>query len=144
MRWCDDGVVYGETTISLGDDVEIHVESTDQYGPTAKHWWLRLDGTPVAYLHTLTYPNRPVEQCPFVLCDIEVRPGYRGRGLSRRIVAAAEAAEGHRLHTSGSFTPLGARALGWVPVIPGNRAGVSFDDMDFVADWDTQRSHSSL
>lgn len=108
----------------------------------AKHWWLHEDGAPVAYLHTLRYLNR--DEYQFVLCDIEVRETHRGRGLARAVITAAEEVEGLTLYTSGGFTPLGAQALGWLPVMPGQEPGVKFDDMPFVEDWDTMRALNPL
>lgn len=100
------------------------------------HWWLILDGEPAAYLHTLRYLRH--DNFPFVLCDIEVRDTFRGRGLTRTLVSAAEHATGQRLHTSGGFTPLGAAALAWMPLVPGSEEpGVKYRDMAFVADWDS-------
>lgn len=98
-------------------------------------WWLIVAGTPVAYLHTMTHLNR--DEYRFVLCDIEVREGHRGRGHARRIIEAVNAAYGETLHTNGHFTPLGAQALGWVPVLPweAHTVGVQFADMPFVEDW---------
>lgn len=101
----------------------------------ADQWWLLADGTPVAYLHTMEHRNRT--EYRHVLCDIEVRPGYRGRGYARRIVEAANAVLATTLHTTGGFTPLGAQALSWLPVLPWEAPGVKYDDQAFVADWDT-------
>lgn len=107
--------------------------------PTSKteedHFWLVVDGTAVAYLHTLSHFERDTHQQ--VLCDIEVRESHRGSVYARRIVTAAQDALGDILHTTGGFTPLGAQALAWVPVLPGYEAGVQYRDMPFVADWDT-------
>lgn len=108
----------------------------------SKHWWL-LDGdTPIAFLHTLRHLNRT--EHAFILCDIEVRPGHRGHGLTRSIIEAAQNHEDDTLHTSGSFTPLGAQALGWIPLTPGTQPGVRFNDMAFVEDWDTLHPRNPL
>lgn len=106
------------------------------------HWWLLIDETPAAFLHTLRYLSR--DEYAFVLCDIEVRKTFRGRGLTRSLVATAERATGHTLHTSGGFTPFGAPALGWLPVVPGETPGVKFGDMGFVADWDNMYAANPL
>lgn len=107
----------------------------------SKGWWLIEDGVPVAYLKTL-FDARDAESTndwPLMLCDIEVRPEHRGAGHTRRIVGAVEQIEGHRVWTSGGFTPMGAVALSWLPVCPAEAeyAGVVYDDMTFVEDWDT-------
>lgn len=99
------------------------------------HWWLVVDGTAVAYLHTMSHYERETHQQ--VLCDIEVREGHRGNGYARAIVTAAEDALGDRLWTTGGFTPLGAQAAGdRLPLLPGHEAGVTFRPMPFVDDWD--------
>ena len=51
--------------------------------PVNKEWWLLQNGTVVAYLKTMTYSNDANGECRFVLCDIEVREGHRGQGLTR-------------------------------------------------------------
>lgn len=99
------------------------------------HWWLIVDGTAVAYLHTMSHFERETHQQ--VLCDIEVREGCRGLGYARRIVTAAQGALGDTLWTTGGFTPLGEQAAGdRLPVLPGYTAGAVFRPMLFVADWD--------
>ena len=55
-----------------------------------------------------------------------------------------EAIEGQQMWTSGSFTPLGAAALGWMPVYPWETPGVKFRDMTFVHDWDTMTGEFPL
>lgn len=99
------------------------------------HWWLIVDGTAVAYLHTMTYLTYDTYR--FILCDIEVRDTHRGHGHARRIIEATNDQQGDILHTTGGFTPLGAQALSWVPLVPGSQPGTHYDDMAFVADWDT-------
>lgn len=99
------------------------------------HFWLVVDGIAVAYLHTMTHNERDTHQQ--VLCDIEVREGHRSHGYARRVVAAAQEALGDILHTTGGYTPLGAQAAGdRLPLLPGYTAGVKFEPMPFVADWD--------
>lgn len=111
-------------------------------GYTVDHWWLVVDGVPVAYLHTMIYTR---DAYSFVLCDIEVREAHRGHGYARRIIAAADAATGLTLHTTGGFTPLGAAALTFVPLVPtGEAPGIRYQDMAFVADWDTLTPVSGL
>lgn len=98
------------------------------------HWWLVVDGAPVAYLHTLRHLSSDTHQ--YVLCDIEVREEHRGHGYARLIVEGATSIVGDTLYTSGGFTPLGAAALSWVPILPGQTPGVHYEDMPFVRDWD--------
>jgi GNAT superfamily N-acetyltransferase len=108
----------------------------------ADHFWLILDGTAVAYLHTMSHYERETHQQ--VLCDIEVRSQYRGQGHTRRIIDAAAQVLGDTLWTTGSFTPLGSQALDWMPVLPGYDAGIKFPDMGFVEDWDNLIPNNAL
>jgi GNAT superfamily N-acetyltransferase len=110
----------------------------------AKHWWLTHHGTPVAFLSTLRDLYGTPPEYAFALCDIEVRDTHRSQGLTRRLVAAAETIESATLYTSGGFTPLGSKALSWLPVYPWETAGVRYNDMAFVEDWDTLRSRFPL
>lgn len=110
-------------------------------GPAEAQWWGELDGIPVAYMKTLTYPDDNYCGARFVLCDVEVRDGHRNQGLARRLIEHAEATTGLVLHTSGNYTPLGAAALqGKIPVLPGHErdAGAWYRDMAFVDDWDNK------
>lgn len=125
---------------------EIAVTTTDRTrwrsdtGPVATEWWAELDGTPVAYMKTLTYSDERYCGARFVLCDIEVRDGYRGQGLVSVLLDHAQAATGLVLHTSGGYTPKGAAALtGRMPVLPGDTEGIKWDDMTFVHDWDAKQ-----
>lgn len=100
----------------------------------ARQWWLVVNGEPVAFIHTAFHLDR--DQHQLVLCDIEVREDRRGEGLTRAIVAAVEAQVGHTMYTTGHFTPLGAQALTWLPVLPWEHTtGVWFNDQNFVNDW---------
>lgn len=119
-----------ETTVLLRDTWRrTYIESY-----TVDHWWLVVDGIAVAYLHTMTYLDRSSHQ--FILCDIEVRQTHRRHGYARRIIEAANDQQDDTLHTSGGFTPLGIRALAFVPLLPGTEPGIHYDNMPFVADWD--------
>lgn len=123
--WLDD------TTVLLRD----HKRARGYPNVEIDHFWLVVDGTAVAYLHTMSHYERETHQQ--VLCDIEVREGHRGSGYARRIVVAAQDALGDTLHTTGGFTPLGAQAAGdRLPLLPGHEAGVTFEPMPFVEDWD--------
>lgn len=101
-----------------------------------RHVWLLDDGVPVAFIHVLYQPSPGYT--PLSICDIEVRPGRRGQGLARKVIEAAEAMyPGHRVQSSGSYTPLGFAALAkTMPLKEGERAEVRFNDMPFVHDWD--------
>ena len=99
-------------------------------------WWLLREGVPVGFVRTLTYVPGSRSGHELVLCDIEIRDGYRQQGLAQILVRAIRDQTGQTVWTSGSFTPLGAQALGFLPVLPGETAGVKFRDMTFVVNWD--------
>lgn len=71
------------------------------------------------------------------ICDIEVREGYRGRGIARAMIEAVEALEGQEMFSSGSYTPLGFAVLSRrARLAPGYEASIRHRDMSFVLDWD--------
>lgn len=117
-------------------------DSRDYYrdGALVAHeFWMDIaDGTPVAFAKVHTRLGQRDRAYRLTVCDIEVRPGYRGRGYARALIAAIEDVFGERLHTTGSYSPSGFAAFGkHLPVHPGEAASVSFeDDMTFVDDWD--------
>lgn len=107
--------------------------------PIGTEWWAEQDGTPVAYMKTLTYPDERYCGARLVLCDIEVRDGHRGQGLVSVLVEHAQATTGLVLHTTGGYTPEGAAALmGRLAVLPGHTEKVAWESMTFVQDWDAK------
>lgn len=112
--------------------VLLHHKARSRGSAQRNHWWLLCDGVAVAFCSTLTYDR---EDYPHILCDIEVQATHRGQGRARQIVEAANSVTGEVMHTSGGFTPLGAQALKWLPVLPWETPGVKFSDQSFVADW---------
>jgi GNAT superfamily N-acetyltransferase len=139
--------MYDEATITVDDHYTLQVHSRTGYGysgATPKQWWLLRDGTPVAFVSTLTFTDGRQAGCDFQLCDIEVRPEYRRQGLTHTLIEAVEKIEGMPIWTSGGFTPLGAEALGWLRVKPWEEPGVKYRDMTFVNDWNTMRPEFPL
>lgn len=125
----------------------LHVEerSHDKLHTGIHAWSTNDDNVTVAFASFLIHHDRPADQGRLVVCDIEVRDGHRGHGHARQLIAAIEAAYQMRVFTSGSYTPLGHTALAdHLPVVPGNTAQVRFEDMTFVADWDTRQAKFRL
>lgn len=133
--------VDGMGGIAVTGEEHLIVESTDYSYPVSRKRftsWFVLNGVPVGMIHFLMGGN----EVP-VLCDIEIREEYRGRGLSRRFVSLLEefVVEG-TLYTSGHYTPEGFRSLSsWLPLKPdaaeyGDTAAIYFRSMNFVTNWD--------
>lgn len=100
----------------------------------AHHWLLLPTGEAVAFCRSLYYSSRSTHR--LILCEVEVRPAYRGAGLSREIIEAAEAYYGERMWATGAFTEAGLRSLAFVPLVPNSGPRrARFHEMDFVKDW---------
>ena len=100
----------------------------------AQHWLIFPNAIPVAFCESLFKSKEDAHR--LTLCDIEVRDEYRGAGLTREIVRAVEFYYNEEtMWTTGSFTPEGAKALGFLPVLPDHCAEVRFRSMNFVRDW---------
>lgn len=147
--------VHLDSTTTLG--VEVAAPTWRARAATPTHWWLAFDGLVVAHLHTLTRSvGAPTTTAAteaagaagaaaFTLCDIEVRPGHRGRGHSRTLIEAAQQQVGHRLHTTAQFSVCGARALSWLPRLPGCESATISDEVQrFVDDWDALQARYPL
>lgn len=121
-RLPDNGMMLSEDA-----DVSDHIRAT--------HFWLLFPcGTPVGFCRTLYYSNRDTHR--LVLGDIEIREQYRGGGLAHEFTdAIRNYYGGETLWTTGSFTPDGAHALSFLPLIPSHKPPVVFGAMTFVLDW---------
>ena len=123
-RWTD--------RIVLKDDYMLLVENT-RHRDFFKSWLRDKSGATIGMLHWSQQENRPA-----VLCDIEVRDGYRDQGNAKRMIEAVEEKIGEKLHTTGSFTPEGFAKLSKTPLngeygqLP---AKIRFNSMTFVEDW---------
>lgn len=96
-------------------------------------WGVDDDGTVCAFVRMIAHPNY------LMLCDIEVRPGWRGNELGISLIRLIEQETQMTMYTSGNFTPKGLRSLSehlsvlgkeQEPTQPAHR------DMTFVQDWD--------
>lgn len=112
--------------------------------------FMLIDGVPVAYLCYFPHSDNDVvegEEKGLALCNIEVRPKHRGKGLTKEIIRRVQDSEdGKILYTSGRYTKTGYKRLvrsgeGLVPMQQwliryGDTHRESFKDMTFVHDWD--------
>lgn len=112
--------------------------------------FMLIDGVPVAYLCYYHHDDNDVikgEEKGLALCDIEVRPEHREKGLAKEIIRRVQESEGGKiLYTSGCYTKTGYERLvrdgeGLVPmqqwrIRNGEKHQAEFNDMTFVHDWD--------
>lgn len=141
-----------DTRLLLGTNAELSWDG--------RYWgrvWMLKDDVPVAMLrfgsHPQDYiPGEGEEANEPLICDIEVRPCLRGRRYGLEVISWAEnlVLGGRRIHSGGSYTPEGFRALGgklpyrqlarehkWKQEIDaGQVPKASWDSMSFVEDWD--------
>lgn len=145
-----------ETTICVGSDRQHSYQGFASMGE--KYYcraWLLKQGKPVAMLHFATYPQNytPSEDYPYaesVICDVEVRKEYQGKGYALETIKQVEkhVLGGRLIHSGGSYTPEGRNALGGkLPytaeakykhksIAEGKIPDSSFQSMKFVNDWD--------
>ena len=111
------------------------------YQDVAKHWgtyshvWLNdTEG------HTIAYIKVMKDDKEIALCDIEVRPEFRGRKLAKRLIEAVEKNEGQKIVHRGGYTPEGLRSI--APLFHNaeemkiEQEKIGFNSMTFVRDWD--------
>jgi GNAT superfamily N-acetyltransferase len=138
------GVVTDELVGSTETDNErtTQEDSEERYGSSGHHLFLHdTEGRAIAFIKVLKYSNGQVE-----LCDIEVRPEYRGRKLSQRLFKVVESRFGRKLKHEGSYTE-----DGWKHVAPYFKSeeelafppgGVErprfVSPMTFIEDWDRE------
>lgn len=130
-----------ETTITLDADMNLIIPSAFfNRDVTSRDWfvtWLTVNGTPAAMIKIGI--GGSAYDCA-VVCDVEVRDGYRGMGLCRKFIVELEKAIGEKLYTTGSFTPEGFQALAHVlPVRDNGKATINTPSMTFVEDWETRQ-----
>lgn len=68
-------------------------------------WGADEKGTICAYVRFLEYEHY------LMLCDVEVRVGWRGRGRGMRILRLVEEETDKKIFTTGTFTRKGKRSL---------------------------------
>lgn len=100
----------GEVTEKLVGDVttdvtrtEIKASKKDYSRPITEHQlWLRdTDGRPMAFIKV----NENSSTGEVGLCDVEVRPEYRGRKLAQRLIKATEEKLGKPVVHTGGIRP---------------------------------------
>lgn len=109
--------------------------SETKFGVMVLHWLHDVEGRPIAYM------KLSEEEGGVFLYDIEVRPEYRGYGLSRRLLRAFEKVSGKKVEHEGGYTAAGLRSV--APLFHDSESlekekSQLYDDMSFVSDWDKQ------
>lgn len=134
----------GEITEKLVGDVttdvartEVKASKKNYMQPITEHQlWLRdTEGRPMAFIKV----NENTTTGEVGLCDVEVRPEYRGRKLGARLIKATEVMLGKPVVHTGGYTPEGLKHIAplfhtaeEVEELKYN----TFGSMTFVSDWD--------
>ncbi len=136
QRGADDTPVPGSShTLADGDVIDIAERGWRDAGFDRTAWRVRY-GKACVMVRFFT-PSNTQHPGVAVVCDVEVRDTHRGQRLALDTIVELGVLCGQPLHTSGSYTPSGHRALAdHLPLVAGADPKVRFDDMVFVADWD--------
>lgn len=116
---------------------EIKASKKSYHLPITEHQlWLRdTEGRPMAFIKV----NEDASKGRVSLCDVEVRPEYRGRKLGARLIKATEALLGKPVVHDGGYTPDGLKHIAPLFHTPQDleaEAYSTFSPMTFVNDWD--------
>ena len=105
-----------------------------------EYWGADEEGTICAYVRFLEYEHY------LMLCDVEVRVGWRGEGRGMRMLRMVEERTSKTMFATGTYTPKGQRSLAQhLPLGPGFSPRAStIKDMGFVHDWDNKISMDPL
>lgn len=128
--------VTSEVIGSIETDVDRIVlrRSSKRWASNFEYWLRDTLGNPMGYIKVMVHDTGE-----FALCDIEVRPEYRGHKLSHRLIRAVEKIQGQELIHTGGYTPEGLAAIAGLfhdkEYIEGERKR-TFNSMTFVDDWD--------
>lgn len=111
------------------------VRVSGNYRVVERQLWLHdTEERPIAFIKVNEYPDR------LGLCDVEVRPEYRGRKLSHRLIEAVEKKLGQKMTHDGGYTPEGLRSV--APYFKTEEEidleKGTFNSMTFVTDWDRE------
>lgn len=103
---------------------------------TSHQLWLHdTEERPIAFIQVNEYHSDNT----LGICDIEVRPEYRGRKLGKRLIEAVEKKFEQKLNHYGGYTPDGLKSI--APLFKSKEEIATgdysmFDPMTFVKDWD--------
>jgi len=102
-------------------------------GRLGTHWWLQKDGVTVSYCKTIWEDEEP-----FVISEIETREAFRRKGYSEKLIEMIENSIGLTVHSSGTYSQLGALACSRLPLAnaEAGREIVWEEVSTFVTDWD--------
>lgn len=105
----------------------------------AQTWLTDTEGRPIAFIEFMKKNDKTLE-----LCDIEVRPEFRGRKISKRLVKAVEKKMNMAMIHTGGYTADGLKSI--APLFHSEESlrevknKKTYSDMSFVMDWDRQYS----
>lgn len=106
----------------------------------AQTWLTDTENRPIAFIEFLKRDDKTVE-----LCDIEVRPEFRGRKLAKRLVKAVERKMNVKMIHTGGYTADGLKSI--APLFHSEESleevkkQMAYSDMSFVMDWDRAYSN---
>lgn len=130
-----------ETDVERLTDVKLlHYAKIDDSFWRAQTWLKDTEGRPIAFIELMKKDDKTVE-----LCDIEVRPEFRGRKLSRRLIKAVEKKMNMKMIHTGGYTTDGLKSI--APLFHSEESlkevekKKTYSEMSFVMDWDRQYSH---
>lgn len=105
--------------------------------------WLKFDELTVGYVHYRIDESEFCDGYPPVIdvWEVEVRPGYRGQGISRKLAETVKNHHGaERIISVGGFTPDGAKFFSrYCEHSFGASDPHICDQSSFVDNWDEQR-----
>lgn len=139
-----DGLIGNEETdVERLTDVKLlHYAKMNDSFWRAQTWLTDTEGRPIAFIEFMKRDDETLE-----LCDIEVRPDFRGRKLSRRLVKAVEKQMNMKMIHTGGYTADGLKSI--APLFHSEESlkeiekKKTYSEMSFVMDWDRQYSHQS-
>lgn len=145
----------GYVELSLKDsEYKIIIKDSQEWSNSSKfHVWLyNKENKPITHLNFIAVKDfsKPSNYSEHIIGDIEVKEEYRGNKLGLKTIELVEEnfLNGSKIHSSGSYTPLGYHALGGkLPYIKnplnseeeiknGKIPKPSFNNMSFVHNWE--------
>lgn len=103
-------------------------------------WLVQDQGRGPVPIGMINLMERPNTKYPYSVMSIEVRPEYRGEGLAKKIAFGANTVLNDQIYSAGHYTPSGYKGLQGLfkpkDELDTGPRGVTFEDMNFVEDWD--------
>lgn len=130
--------VTGDLIGDSSTDVERLEEPvlSNTFNEYISHTWLKdTEGRPMGFIRYMQIGKR------LELCDVEVRPEFRGNGLGKRMIKAVEESLGNTMVHTGGYTDAGLRSI--APLFHSDddveelkNSSHTYNPMSFVLDWD--------